>query len=81
MKAKELKSMSEEDLKSKLSELRKELTKFNAQIATGTNPKSPGQIRNTKKTIARILTLLNSKKLSMLKKVQKTKNKEVKQKA
>lgn len=58
MKKKELKLMSKEDLKAKLDELKKELMKFNTQIATGTTPKSPGQIKNTKKTIAKILTFL-----------------------
>ena len=30
--------------------------------ATGTTPKSPGQVREVKKTIAKILTIINSKK-------------------
>jgi len=61
MKKKEIKSMSNVDLNSKLTELKKELMKFNTQIATGTTPKSPGQIKNTKKNIARILTFLKEK--------------------
>ena len=61
MKKKELKLMSKEDLQSKLDELKKELMKFNTQIATGTTPKSPGQIKNTKKTIAKILSFLKTK--------------------
>ena len=61
MKTKELKSLNKEDLISQLKELKKELVKHNAQIATGTTPKSPGQIRQTKKTIARILTILKQK--------------------
>lgn len=61
MKKKELKLMGEEDLKTRLDELKKELMKFNTQISTGTTPKSPGQIKNTKKTIARILTFLKIK--------------------
>lgn len=62
MKAKELKSMSDQELKEKLSDLKKELMKHNAQISTGTTPKSPGQVKETKKTIARILTVLGGKK-------------------
>ena len=61
MKAKELRLMSKEELKSKLIELRKELMKNNAQIATGTTPKSPGQVKETKKTIAKILAIVNEK--------------------
>ncbi|MBW2993414.1 50S ribosomal protein L29 [Candidatus Woesearchaeota archaeon] len=43
----------------KLKELQKDLIKHNAQIATGTIPKSPGQVKQTKKTIARIYSILN----------------------
>lgn len=62
MKPKELRSMSEDDLKAKTEELRKELMKVNTQISTGTVPKSPGQVRQIKKNIARILTILTEKK-------------------
>lgn len=50
--------MSKEELKEKLKELRLELIKHNSEIATGTVPKSPGLIRQTKRNIARILTIL-----------------------
>ena len=62
MKIKELRELGKEDMKTRLEELRKELIKHNAQIATGTVPKSPGQVKQTKKTIAKILTILNEKK-------------------
>ncbi len=58
MKIKELRGLSKEDMKTRLEELRKELIKHNAQIATGTIPKSPGQVKQTKKIIAKILTIL-----------------------
>jgi large subunit ribosomal protein L29 len=61
IRIKEIKSMPVEDLKSRLEELRKDLIKQNAQIATGTTPKSPGQIKQMKKTIARILTVMKNK--------------------
>jgi len=61
MKAKEIRSMSKDDLKAKLEELKKELIKINAQISTGTTPKSPGQVKQVKKNIARILTIINEK--------------------
>ena len=66
MKIKDLRSMSEADLKSKLAELRKELIKHNAQIATGTTPKSPGQVREIKKTIAKIMTIVEAQRASKL---------------
>jgi ribosomal protein L29 len=61
MKIKELKSKSKEELESQLVESRKELIKLNTQVATGTTLKSPGLVKKTKKTIARILTELKQK--------------------
>lgn len=55
---KEFKGMGEAQLKEKLNDFRMELIKHNAQIATGTTPKSPGLIRQTKRNIARVLTIL-----------------------
>jgi len=61
MKTKELRNLSKKDLEIKLEELKKELIKLNAQVATGTVPKSPGQIKQIKKTIAKILTITKEK--------------------
>lgn len=58
MRVHEMRKTGEEDLKKKLIELRKELVKLNAQVATGTQIKSPGQIRQIKRNIARISTVL-----------------------
>ncbi len=63
----DFKNLSEEELNKKLDELRMELIKLNAQVATGTTPKSPGQIRQIKKNIARIKTIFNQKKESGIK--------------
>ncbi|MBI3052243.1 50S ribosomal protein L29 [Candidatus Woesearchaeota archaeon] len=54
--------MSKEEAESKLPELRKELMVAGAQIATGTAPKSPGQMRQLKRAIAVILTRRKEKK-------------------
>lgn len=65
MKAmKELKALSEDALKSRVAELRKELMKYNAQVAIGTIPKNPGAIRRSKRMIARIFTIINSRRLN-----------------
>ena len=61
IKIKELRQNSEEELNKKKDELRKELLKLNAQVATSTTPKSPGQLRENKKTIAKILTVIGKK--------------------
>ena len=64
MKAKELRLMSDAKMDGKLAELRKELMRANSQIAIGTVPKSPGKVREAKKTIAKIMTIRREKTLS-----------------
>lgn len=61
MKIKELRALSDVELKQKLQELQKELMKDNAQVATGTIPKNPGKLRLGKKTIARIRMIMAQK--------------------
>ena len=56
-----LKDQSSAELQEKLKEFKKELLKLNVQVSTGANPASPGKMRQTKKNIARVLTLLNQK--------------------
>jgi ribosomal protein L29 len=58
MKFKELKALPQAELRGKITELRKELMKENAQVAIGTVPKNPRKLRLAKKTIARIETIL-----------------------
>ena len=62
IKAKELRGMKDDELRDKLTEVRKELMKINSQIAVGTVPESPGKVRQIKKTIARMLTILNERR-------------------
>jgi ribosomal protein L29 len=62
MKYKELTTLKAADLEKKQKEVELELVKLRAQVATGTSPKSPGQIAQLKKIIARINTIRNIKK-------------------
>ena len=62
VKIKDLKGMGSVDLEKQLKDLRMELIKSNSQVASGSTPKNPGQIKQTKKTIARIITILGQKK-------------------
>ena len=63
MKSKELRDLSNEDLQNKLKELRKELMQDYSQISSGTPPKSPGMLKQRKKTIAKIMTITHSREL------------------
>ena len=60
MKAEELRKMSEEDLKKQLMELKEELfrLRFQHQINQLDNP---NKIPETKRNIARVLTVMNEK--------------------
>jgi ribosomal protein L29 len=64
MKIKELKSLSDAELKAKKVELLNDLIKERAQVATGTVPKNPSKIKLARRTIARINTIFAQKEAS-----------------
>lgn len=57
MKYKELVNLKPAELEKKEHEATYELIKLRAQVATGTNPKNPGQIKQLKKMLAKINTI------------------------
>ena len=57
MKFADIKKMPKDELTKKLHDLRTELMKLNAQVAIGTTPKNTKQIREIKRTIAKVETL------------------------
>ncbi len=65
IRKKELKTMTADELKKKLEELKLELFKQRGPIAVGGAVKSPGKIKHIRRTIASILTILNQKKKKM----------------
>lgn len=66
LKAKELRNMELKELYDKLNELTSDLLKYRAESRMGTL-KNTSAIRNTRKDIARILTIINEKKRSQKK--------------
>ena len=62
MKLKEIKNLEKNAFDEKIAEMKKELVKINAQVAIGTALKNPGQARQIKKTIARMLTIQHETK-------------------
>ena len=62
---KDLRSLPAQELRKKLGESKKELLKFNVQSAMGTNAAQSGKVRQTKKSIARMLTLLQEKEVQL----------------
>jgi ribosomal protein L29 len=61
MKIKNIRSLSDKDLKAKLDELSLELVKLNSQAATKSQMKSPGKIKQLKLIKARILTVFKER--------------------
>ena len=58
---KDLRALSEGELNNRLKEFKKELLKLNSQVASGANAANPGKLKQTKKNIARVLTLIKEK--------------------
>ena len=52
-----MKKMPKDELTKKLFDMKTELMKLNAQIAVGTTPKNTKQVRDIKRTIAKVETL------------------------
>ena len=61
LKASEIRELSVEEMKGKIAELKRELMKEGVNKSTGGAPSNPGKISETKRTIARILTIMNEK--------------------
>lgn len=62
LKPDEIRKMSNEERLAKLRELKAELMRLRAQQASGAPLDNPGRIRAIRKTIARILTIINEEK-------------------
>jgi len=58
-----LKALNETELGSRMNDMKKELIKLNAQVATGTIPKKPAQIKSIRKNIARILFITRQREI------------------
>jgi len=53
--------MGKAELKEKLEQLRAELRREKGAVASGTKAENPGRIKEIKRTIARILTILRER--------------------
>lgn len=58
IRMKELNEMSEEKLEEKIVEIKKELMKVKTQVSSKQNPDKIGRIKELKRVIARIKTIL-----------------------
>jgi large subunit ribosomal protein L29 len=58
-KIREIRDMSHEERERRLSELRTELVRMRTMVKAGGAVENPSRIRELKKTVARILTVMN----------------------
>ncbi len=58
---KNFRGLPENDLSERLKEFKKELLKLSVQVTTGTAAKSSGKIRQLKKNVARIATIIQER--------------------
>ncbi|MFN4132866.1 MAG: 50S ribosomal protein L29 [Candidatus Hadarchaeales archaeon] len=61
LRANDVRAMSREEMLEKLRELRAELSRMKAIIAAGGTVENPGRIREIKRTIARIITIVKER--------------------
>lgn len=64
MKAKEVRDMTEDELKLKLTSLKEELFNLRFQVATG-QLDNPMRIKDVRRSIARILTIIRERELGI----------------
>ncbi len=64
VKAKDLVGLEKEDLTAKIVELKQDLAKERATIASGTKSENPGKIRKIRRDIARVFTILKTKEIN-----------------
>lgn len=65
LKAREIRKLSTNERQAKLRELEIQLIKFRSKVNTGGQIESPGQIKEIRRTIARIKTINHEDKLNI----------------
>ncbi len=68
IKKSEIAQMNNEQVQSKVKELKKEMMKINAQRSSKTVPENPGRVKEVRRTIARLLTKSHKNIKEVLKK-------------
>jgi large subunit ribosomal protein L29 len=68
LRTKDIRAMSSEDRRKKLTELRTELLRLKTMVKAGGAIENPAQVRELRKAIARVLTIENEESRSMRRK-------------
>lgn len=70
IKKSKIREMQDAEMQSKLFEFQKELNSERGMIATGGRTSNSGKIKQLKRSIARILTILHERKIGIVRKVK-----------
>jgi len=70
IKKSKIREMGDAEMQSKLFEFQKELNSERGMIATGGRTSNPGKIKQLKRSIARILTIVHERKTGIVRKVK-----------
>lgn len=65
LRTKDIRAMSSEDRRKRLTELRTELLRLKTMVKAGGAIENPAQVRELRKAIARVLTIENEESRSM----------------
>ncbi|HIH19128.1 TPA: 50S ribosomal protein L29 [Candidatus Micrarchaeota archaeon] len=65
MKSSKARELSESELSAKLFEYQKELNSERGLLASGGRTSNPGKLRELRKTVARIMTIMHERKLGI----------------
>jgi large subunit ribosomal protein L29 len=65
LKKSKLREMADAELGAKLFEYQKELNTERGMLATGGRTSNPGKIRELRKTVARVMTVMHERKLGI----------------
>jgi large subunit ribosomal protein L29 len=70
IKKSKIREMADAELKAKLFEFQKELNTERGMLASGGRTSNPGKIRELRKSVARVLTIIHERKLGIVRKVK-----------
>lgn len=63
-----IREMADAELSTKLFEFQKELNSERGMVATGGRTSNPGKIRELRKSVARVMTIMHERKLGIVRK-------------
>ena len=70
IKKNKIREMADAELSSKLFEFQKELNSERGLLASGGRTSNPGKIKELRKSVARVMTIMHERKLGIVRKVK-----------